>query len=163
MCELYIVLLMKLRKMVFLFFINLTPTSFFRFFLLLCWGYIMVFAKVLTIYQMYRTWIHSSIILFYTSFPHFSQYYFSTYLHVCTIFVSYYPPHPFPIFSLLPLVPTPTGQDLFCPPVLRFCKRKNNDIFACLRYAGSFLVTFCTYICIITWIGSSFLVFSFLP
>jgi hypothetical protein len=38
MCELYIVLLMKLRKMVFLFFINLTPTSFFRFFFIIVLG-----------------------------------------------------------------------------------------------------------------------------
>jgi hypothetical protein len=27
-------------------------------FLLLCWGYIVAFTKVLTIYQIYRTWIH---------------------------------------------------------------------------------------------------------
>jgi hypothetical protein len=25
----------------------------------LCWGYIVAFTKVLTIYQMYHTWIHS--------------------------------------------------------------------------------------------------------
>jgi hypothetical protein len=43
----------------------------------------------------------------------------------------------FNILSLLPPLLTginPLRQDLFCPPILQFCKRKKkNDIFACLR------------------------------
>jgi hypothetical protein len=62
----------------------------------------------------------------------FSRYHFSIYMHVYTIFTLYSTyVCSFPISFLLPLVPTPpTQKDLFCFPVLWFCKRKT-DIFAC--------------------------------
>jgi hypothetical protein len=52
---------------------------------------------------------------------------------VYTIFALYSPS--FTLSPLLPppLVPTLPRQDLFYPPVLRFCKRKKKDIFVCLR------------------------------
>jgi hypothetical protein len=56
------------------------------------------------------------------------------------------------------------GQDLFCPPVLRFCERKKNVTFVCVRqlYRKFPYDTF-MYICIITQISSSPLFFFFLP
>jgi hypothetical protein len=46
---------------------------------------------------------------------------------VYTVFAPYSPPIPYP--HILPL---PQTGSVF-PPVLRFCKRKKNDSFVCLR------------------------------
>jgi hypothetical protein len=58
------------------------------------------------------------------SWNSFNRYHFSIYIHVYTVFVPYSPSH-----TLSP--PPPHShwyqhhrQDLFCPPVLQFCKRK---------------------------------------
>jgi hypothetical protein len=59
-------------------------------------------------------------------------------------------PHPSP-----PLVTTPR-QDLFCPPVLQFCKRKNKWHFCLFKIAMQVFPCYMSvYTCIITWIGSS--------
>jgi hypothetical protein len=46
--------------------------------------------------------------------------------YMCTHFLHHiHLPTPFPNTSPLPLVPDlPPGQDLFCSPVLQFCRRK---------------------------------------
>jgi hypothetical protein len=43
-----------------------------------------------------------------------------------------HPPTPFP-HTLTSHWYQPSRQNLFCPSVLWFCKRKKNDIFVCLR------------------------------
>jgi hypothetical protein len=45
-----------------------------------------------------------------------------------------HPPTPFPATSPFPLVPTapPSGQNLFHPPVLKFCGRKNMFSHICV-------------------------------
>jgi hypothetical protein len=112
-----------------------TLESFFYFCFYCCaGGYIVAFTKVLTMYQMYHTCIrplhhflslHSS-----NSFNrcHFSYTY--TFIQICTIFTL---PHPFPTSSPLPLVSSSPGRTCSTLLVLQFCKRKINDIFACLR------------------------------
>jgi hypothetical protein len=99
------------------------------FFLLLsCWGYIVTFSKVLTMYQIYHSWIQplyhsplSPLTLFLEYFQQVSLFHLHTCVHsIRTIFTLLYP---FPTSSPLPLVPTPR-QDLFCPSVHRFCKNK---------------------------------------
>jgi hypothetical protein len=63
------------------------------------------------------------------SWNSFNSYHF-LHLHtsVCyTVFALYSPPPPSHWYQPHP------RQNLFCPPVLLFCKRKKNDIFVCLR------------------------------
>jgi hypothetical protein len=86
------------------------------------------FTKVLTIYQVYHTWIHplhhSLLSLSPHSWNSFRRFHFSIYMDVYTIFPPYSHSHAFS-----PHYPNshwyqPSRQDLFCPPVLWFCKRK---------------------------------------
>jgi hypothetical protein len=67
------------------------------------------------------------------SWNSFNRHHFCICIHVYTFFALYSPPIFYTVFSLSPppspfsLVPplsTPPPQDLFCPPVLRFCRRK---------------------------------------
>jgi hypothetical protein len=55
--------------------------------LLLCWGYIMIFIKVLTIFH---SWIHPLLNFLYSPFPHswnsLNKSHFSTCIHVYTVF-----------------------------------------------------------------------------
>jgi hypothetical protein len=107
------------------------------FFNTICWrGYFVVFTKVLTIYQIYHTWIrpfHYSPLSSSPLIPGIVStglispftYMYAQYLHHIHL------PTPFP-----QLLPTPTStnslrQELFYPPVLWFYKQ--NDIFTCLR------------------------------
>jgi hypothetical protein len=85
------------------------------FFLYCCaeWGYIVAFTKVLTMYQLYNTWIHTFLPLPFISHPSspnscksFNRYHFCIYMHVhicCTVFPLL---PPFPVTCPLPLVPT---------------------------------------------------------
>jgi hypothetical protein len=120
-------------------------------FLLLYWGYIVAFTKVLT---MYHSWIHSFHHSPLSPLPSFltqnkiNRSYFSIYIHVYTVFAPYSPshtpsPHPLPSHWYQSL-----RQDLLCPPVLQFYKRKKMAfMFVEDRYTGSFLVTFpCIYV-----------------
>jgi hypothetical protein len=102
------------------------------------WGYIVAFTKVLTIYQIYHTWIHP----FHLSPPIprvVSTDTIFSFTHMCTQYVHHiHPPSPFPHLFPLPLVSLPAPpQDLFHPLLLQFCiwkkKKKKNDIFAYLR------------------------------
>jgi hypothetical protein len=68
----------------------LIAEAFFPYFLLLCWGYIVAFTKVLTMYKMYNSWINP---LLHSPYPHswnsFKGSHFSIYIHVhsfCTTF-----------------------------------------------------------------------------
>jgi hypothetical protein len=98
------------------------------------WVYIVISTKVLIIYQIYHTWIHPlhRSPLFPCSRNSFNRYHFSFYIHVYTVFALYLPSY---TLSLPPPPPIGTNsrQDLFCPPVLWFCKRKTKDIFVYLR------------------------------
>jgi hypothetical protein len=106
------------------------------FFLLYCcdrWGHIVALTQVLMMYQIYHTWIHlhnhSPSSSSPDSWSTFSRYHFRIYLHLytfyCTIFTLL---PPFPQHLLLPTGVSPTTeQDLFHPPVLWFCKRKNRN------------------------------------
>jgi hypothetical protein len=83
----------------------------FSFFFYCCagWGYIVAFRKVLTIYQIYHSWIHPLYHFPLSLFSHqfwnsFNRFHFSTY--VCTQYLHHIHPHtPFPHFLPLPLVP----------------------------------------------------------
>jgi hypothetical protein len=97
--------------------------------LLLYWGYIVTFPKVLTICH---SWIHLSTILLYLSSPHswnsFNRCHFYTWVHsISTIFTLL---HPFLLSFPLPLASTPR-QDLFYLSVLCFWKK--NDNFICFK------------------------------
>jgi hypothetical protein len=86
-------------------------------------------------FTLYHSWIHSpSIIFLYPPYPHswnsFNRSHFSIYIHVYKIFAPYSPSY------TLSLYPLPShwyhllGQDLFCFPVLHFCKK---NFFVCSR------------------------------
>jgi hypothetical protein len=58
------------------------------------WGYIVAFAKVLTLYQIYHTGIHPlhcSPLCPLHSWNSLNRYHFCIYIHVYTIFVPYSP------------------------------------------------------------------------
>jgi hypothetical protein len=63
------------------------------------WRYIVAFTKVLTMYQIYYTWIHPPL-LSYISPPliscnSFNRYHFCIYIHVYTLFATYSPSYHF--------------------------------------------------------------------
>jgi hypothetical protein len=66
--------------------------------------------------------------------PHPRIVYFSIYVHVY-IFPPYSPPYILSLYlpSSLPYWYQLPNQDLFCLPVLLFCKKKKNNIFVCIR------------------------------
>jgi hypothetical protein len=94
------------------FYFNFVPITcvnlFFPLFLLPCWGYIVTFIKVLTIYQIYHTWIcplhHSPLSPQPHSWNSFKRSHFSIYTHVYTVFALYSCSH-----TLSPHPPPPTG------------------------------------------------------
>jgi hypothetical protein len=108
-----------------------------------------VFTQALTLYQIYHTWIHLLNHILHTLSPILGV--ISTAIifaltHMCTYFIAPYSPS-----YLL----SPPGQDLFCPTVLQFCRRKKRkekmkkkDTSALDKgsYRGSFLVIF--HVCI---------------
>jgi hypothetical protein len=112
------------------------------------WGYIVTFTKVLTIYQIYHTWIHPlHHSAFTTPFPHasnsFNKYHFSIYIcvhNICTIFMLL---HHFSTFSPLTLVP--------CSALLLsdFVKEKYK-IFVCKIYFPNFITQYWSHIIAIT-------------
>jgi hypothetical protein len=55
---------------------------------------------------------------------YFQQVSFFIYIHVYTVFVLYSPSYPFLTSSPLPTGTILPRQDLWHPPVLKFCKRK---------------------------------------
>jgi hypothetical protein len=128
------------------------------------WGYIVAFTKVLTIYQICHTWIHPSIILLYAP-PFKEEFQWVSFTYMCAQYLHHiHPPTPFSHLLPLPLIPPPhTRQDLFCPPVLWFCKRKKLH-FCLFKIATQFPfeISMYIYIYIITQIGSPSLFFSFL-
>jgi hypothetical protein len=87
------------------------------------WGYIGVFPKELTLYQIYHTWFH---VLHCSSFPSplipaklLNWYHFCFYSHSYPLFV-------LPLSSLCATTPFLTSRkNLFHPPVLWFCRRIN--------------------------------------
>jgi hypothetical protein len=95
----------------------------------LFWGYIVAFTKLLTIYQIYHSWshpIHCSPLFHPAPIPGIvSVNVIFTCTYMCTQYQHYiHPPTPTP--HILPTLTStyPPRQDLFCLPVLRFCKRK---------------------------------------
>jgi hypothetical protein len=87
-----------------------------------------------------------------------------SFTYMCTQYLYYiHPP-----YSLSPHSPSSDWyqsprQDLFCTPILQFCKKKKWH-FICLRYLYSeFHCDIAMYICITTQIGSSPVFFSFVP
>jgi hypothetical protein len=106
------------------------------------WWYTVTFTKVLTIYQIYHTWIYP-FHHFPLSSPHswmsFNSNHFTIYIHVYTVFVPYSPLPPSSTSHWYP----PCRQDVFCPPVFQFCKRKKVTLlFVYDSYTGSLIVTF---------------------
>jgi hypothetical protein len=84
-------------------------------------------------------------------------------LHTCVhiIYTRFILLPPFPATYPLPLMPTPLAPDLFCPPLLQFCRRKKerHDVFLVWdkdSYTGSDVPM---HICITTPISSYLLVF----
>jgi hypothetical protein len=96
------------------------------------WGYMVAFTKVLKIYQIHHTWIqplhHSpSSSLSPLSWNSFKSYHFYIYIQVCTVFAPYSPSYPLShslLFPPVPITPLTPRQNLFCPPVLWFCRIK---------------------------------------
>jgi hypothetical protein len=99
-------------------------------------GYIVAFTKVPTTHQVYHTWIHPlhHSPLFPSPIPAIvSTGLLFLFTYTYTVFTLIHPYTPFPYF-FLPLTGTNNPrQDLSCPPVLWFCKKKKKDIFVCLR------------------------------
>jgi hypothetical protein len=83
------------------------------------WEYIVPFTQTLTMYQIHHTQNHP---LYRYPLPHphswsgFNRYNFCIYIHVYIFFVPYSLSYLFPHHLW--------GQDLFCPPVLWFCRGK---------------------------------------
>jgi hypothetical protein len=103
------------------------------------------FTKVLIIYQIYHTWIHS---LHHSSLsppliPEIvSKGIMFPFTCMCTQYLHpVHPPIPFPHVAL-PTGTNITRQDLFCSSALRFYKRKMIFLFICDSYTGNFLVAF---------------------
>jgi hypothetical protein len=103
-------------------------------FIFIVLGYIVGFTKVLTIYQVYHSWIHP-LHLSPLSPPHpwnsFNRSHFSIYIHVCTVFGLYSSlytlcPHPPP-----PTVPTP--DTIFSALLFSDYVKEKHDIFVCLK------------------------------
>jgi hypothetical protein len=65
-------------------------------------------------------------------FPHswnsVNRYLFSIYIHVYTVFAAYSTPVLFLHLPPPPIGISPHRQDLFCPPVLWFCKSKKKKL-----------------------------------
>jgi hypothetical protein len=79
--------------------------------LLLCWGYIVAFTNILTIYQIHHSWIHPLSFLFILPFPIpgivLTCLIFPL-TYMCThYFYHIYPLSPFPQLVVLWLVPIP--------------------------------------------------------
>jgi hypothetical protein len=96
------------------------------------WRYIVAFTEVLTIYQIYHTWIHP-FHHFPLHPPHswnsFNRYHFSIYIHVYTVFAIYSPSH---TLSLPPPPPTgtsPPGRTCSTLLFSNFVKEKINMTF----------------------------------
>jgi hypothetical protein len=74
------------------------------------WGYIVAFIEVLTLYQIYHTWIHplyhSPLSPTSNSWNSFNRYHFSIYVLVHIIFAYFNPSTPFPHF-----LPPSTGTE----------------------------------------------------
>jgi hypothetical protein len=92
-------------------------------------GYIVAFTKVLKIYQIYHTWIHSIHHSPLTS-PHswnsFNRYHFSICIHsIWTIFTL--------LLHLLPLVPHPVAGRTCSVLLFSDFVKEKNDIFVCIR------------------------------
>jgi hypothetical protein len=109
----------------------------FSFVLLLSWGHVVTFSKVLIICQIYRTWIrllhHSPLSLLSPSWNSFIRCHFSIYIHVYTVFALYSLLHTLsssPTLSLVSVSPDRTYSSFLFSD---FAK-ENNDIFVCLRY-----------------------------
>jgi hypothetical protein len=82
---------------------SLKISVFLFFFIVVLWEYIVAFTKVLTMYQLYHTWIHTpNTILHLPSCNSFKLCHFCIYIHVYTLFVPYASSYPFPHHLLLP-------------------------------------------------------------
>jgi hypothetical protein len=145
---------------------ELSMEDFFIIILLLYWGYIVTFIKVLTIYC---GWIHHlhhpPLCLLPHSWNSFNMFHFSIHIHDYIVFALYSPSH-----KLSP--PPPPSYWYHTPSLGRTCSallfsnfvNEKNDIFACLRWLQrGFLCGPSMYICIIVQIGLSPLFFLFLP
>jgi hypothetical protein len=122
-------------------------------------GYIVAFIRVLIIYQIFHTWIHS--LQHSPLFPSppiweiVSAGIFFLFTFMCAQYLHHaHPPTSFPTSSPSHWYQPP--QDLFTLLFSDFKKRKRNDIFACLKesYTGNSCGT-CIFICIIARFGSS--------
>jgi hypothetical protein len=114
--------------------------GFLKFSFIIVLGVHLTFTKVLTMYQIYHTWIHplhhsslSSSAHFWNSF---NRSHFPIYIHLYIVFAPSSPPSPFPHFSPHNGTNTSTPrQNLLCLPVLWFCKRKT---MICLFFEGNY-------------------------
>jgi hypothetical protein len=88
---------------------------YFVIFFKLCWGYIVTFAQILTVYH---SWIHPSIILLYSLSPIPGivstglNFHFHTWVHNISTILTVL--HPFLVPCPLPLVPTPNRTCFTC-------------------------------------------------
>jgi hypothetical protein len=99
------------------------------------WEYIVIFTQVLTMYQIFHVLIHN---LYHSlTSPHslipgtVSVGIIFAFTYMCTHFLyQIYPPTHFPRHVSLPLIsplPSIPQQDLLCPPVFLFCRKKGKD------------------------------------
>jgi hypothetical protein len=133
-------------------------------FLLLFWGYIVAFTNVLAIYH---NWIHPfyhfPLFLLPHSWNSVSRFYFSICIHAYTAFVPYSLS-----YTISPPPPSPTGTDshprTYSALLLSDFVKEKNSIYVCVRELHrEFPCDIPMHICVITWIASSTLFFSFLP
>jgi hypothetical protein len=85
------------------------------------WAYILAFTKILTMYQIYGTWIHPLLCLhLFPLIPEIGSTGVILYLHtfVHNIYTLFTFIHSFPITSPLLLVTVTPGQDPFHPPLI---------------------------------------------
>jgi hypothetical protein len=85
-------------------------------------GYIVAFTKVLTMYQIYHSWIHPLHHSLLSPYPHswnsFNRYHFP-FTCMCTQYLHHiHPPSPFPHLLTHPTDTTLPRQDLFHPLIL---------------------------------------------
>jgi hypothetical protein len=111
----------------------------FHFFIVVVWGYIVAFIKVLTIYQIYHRWIHTLHHSPLFPYPLISRMVSTSIIFpltsICTSYLHYiHPPMPFPHLLLALTGTNPPTPVRTCSTLLfsDFVKENKNDIFVWL-------------------------------